>query len=216
MLTPSRIRWIEDTVYHELFHILSRYNPELREDLYKIIGFQKCNPIELADDLKKLNISSPDSPKYDYVIEVRQDGESCYVVPILYVDVEKYDPDQQQLFSTGIDFSKYMKEGLMNVKKAEAVEGDTFIPILENGMTKISSTDDVTGYYEQIGKNTSYITHPEEIMADNFVFAVVGIARLQKNPQIPREIIKVMKEHAARKAAKPTAPAPFPSPASSI
>jgi hypothetical protein len=204
MLTPSSVRWIEDTLYHELFHVLSRYNPELRNSLYEIIGFQKCDPIELADDLKKLNISSPDSPLYDYVIEVQQDGNNCYVVPVVYVDTEKYNPDQPQ------HFSRCMREGLMHVQKADG-NGNKFVPVLKNGMTKISDVDDVTGYFEQIGKNTNYITHPEEIMADNFVFAVIGRAGLQPNPEIPREMRMVMKEYAAHNTATPTAPSASPS-----
>lgn len=28
---------------------------------------------------------------------------------------------------------------------------------------------DVTGYHEQIGRNTGYTIHPEEVLADNFV-----------------------------------------------
>ena len=33
---------------------------------------------------------------------------------------------------------------------------------------------DVPGYAEQIGANTKYIIHPEEILADNFVFLIDG------------------------------------------
>ena len=29
-------------------------------------------------------------------------------------------------------------------------------------------SDDLEGLYEQIGRNTGYLAHPEEILADNF------------------------------------------------
>jgi len=34
------------------------------------------------------------------------------------------------------------------------------------------------GFYEQIGHNTKYIWHPEEILADNFVQLVMGSEEL--------------------------------------
>ena len=33
---------------------------------------------------------------------------------------------------------------------------------------------DLKEYYEQIGNNTDYIVHPEEVMADNFSYLVTG------------------------------------------
>ena len=32
--------------------------------------------------------------------------------------------------------------------------------------------DEVEGFYEQIQRNTNYIIHPDEILADNFIFLV--------------------------------------------
>jgi hypothetical protein len=34
--------------------------------------------------------------------------------------------------------------------------------------------DEVAGYYEQIGKNTSYNIHPEEISAEHFRMGLAG------------------------------------------
>lgn len=39
---------LKKLIYHELFHVLSRQSPELREKLYGIIGFTKCNEIDLS------------------------------------------------------------------------------------------------------------------------------------------------------------------------
>jgi hypothetical protein len=47
----------------------------------------------------------------------------------------------------------------------------------------------VSGFFEQIGKNTKYIIHPEEILADNFALLFLG------NKDVPSpEIIRKMKD----------------------
>jgi hypothetical protein len=40
----------------------------------------------------------------------------------------------------------------------------------------------VSGFFEQIGRNTRYIVHPEEIMADNFSLMLFG--GTLSNPEI--------------------------------
>jgi len=36
---------LEKLLTHELFHILSRHNPALREKLYAVVGFHKCQEL---------------------------------------------------------------------------------------------------------------------------------------------------------------------------
>jgi len=49
----------------------------------------------------------------------------------------------------------------------------------------------VDGFYEQIGRNTDYIIHPEETLANNFVHLMIGKKGL-KNPEIPAQIEKLL------------------------
>ena len=51
--------------------------------------------------------------------------------------------------------------------------------------------DDVPGYHEQIGRNTRYIIHPEEILADNFVFLLDGRIDLP-TPRVVEQMGKVL------------------------
>ena len=53
--------------------------------------------------------------------------------------------------------------------------------------------DDVPGYHEQIGRNTRYIIHPEEILADNFVFLLDGRIDLP-TPRVVEQMGKVLQE----------------------
>ncbi|MFT6562596.1 MAG: hypothetical protein ACJAX6_000981 [Limisphaerales bacterium] len=45
----------------------------------------------------------------------------------------------------------------------------------------------VEGFFEQIGRNTNYIIHPEETLANNFVHLMTGKQDL-KNPEILEKI----------------------------
>jgi len=50
---------LKKTIAHELFHILTRENPELREKLYQSIGFTKCDEVEFPSDLNRGRLLIP-------------------------------------------------------------------------------------------------------------------------------------------------------------
>ena len=82
---------LEKAIGHELFHILSRENPELRERLYATIGFCKCPEIEFPAQLKSRKITNPDAPRNDHFICLQADGHEILAVPVLFSSAEKYD-----------------------------------------------------------------------------------------------------------------------------
>ena len=82
---------LQRLIAHELFHVLSRASPELREKLYKAIGFEKCDEVELPASLKDRRITNPDAPRNDHCIRVQVDGKPVWAVPIIYSRTEKYD-----------------------------------------------------------------------------------------------------------------------------
>jgi hypothetical protein len=56
------------------------------------------------------------------------------------------------------------------------------------------AAQEVSGFVEQVGQNTDYVIHPEEILADNFALLVIG----QQNVPSP-EILHKMKAILTRK-----------------
>ena len=72
---------LKKLICHELFHILSRQNPELREKLYAIIGFTKCNEIKLPPELERRKITNPDAPRNDHFIRLQIEGQESLAVP---------------------------------------------------------------------------------------------------------------------------------------
>ena len=55
----------------------------------------------------------------------------------------------------------------------------------------------VPGFAEQIGRNTKYIIHPEEILADNFVFLINGRIDLP-SPRVVEEMGQMLQGNAGR------------------
>jgi hypothetical protein len=172
---------LERLICHELFHILSRHNPELRERLYAIIGFTKCNEMELPPDLKPRKITNPDAPRNDHFIRLKIGGRECLAVPILLSRVESYDTKQ------GGEFFNYLKFQFLVVEKGPGSQN--FQPVYEGSSPKLAGPEQVTGFFEQIGRNTTYVIHPEEILADNFALLV-----LKKNEAASPEILEKMRE----------------------
>ncbi|RPI01265.1 MAG: hypothetical protein EHM72_06915 [Calditrichaeota bacterium] len=63
-------RLIEDILNHEIFHIFSRYHPEIRPKLYAIFGFNQIDHLLLHPDLRDRLITNPDDHDLRYKIEL--------------------------------------------------------------------------------------------------------------------------------------------------
>lgn len=149
---------LKPVVIHELFHVLSRNDADFRERLYALIGFKKMNEIKYPKSIADARITNPDAPQTDYFITIQKDGKSMDCMMILYAN-RPYD---------GGMFFEYLQVGFLRLegKREKAV-------YLKDGKPEIYAMDEVSGFYEQVGQNTKYIIHPEEILADNFSFAIL-------------------------------------------
>jgi hypothetical protein len=153
---------LERLLTHEFFHILSSHNPDWRYELYKIIGFQKCSPVELPASLKHRKITNPDAPVLDAYITLDVDGENVFAVPVLYSKSERFD------VKLGGPFFRYLTFRLMVV---DQVAGK-WQAVLDSGEPRMLQPNQIADYKRKIGGNTQYIIHPDEIMADNFVHLI--------------------------------------------
>ncbi len=172
---------LEPLLIHELFHVLSRNNPELRDKLYAVIGFEATQNIELPDALKPRRLTNPDAPLYQHAVKITVNGHPTWVTPILLGNADHYDPRRGgQLFD-------YLRVQLLVVEK----QGDNWVWQPADGKPQLIDPKTSPGYFERIGRNTNYIIHPEEIIADNFQFLVSGRANLP-SPKIAQEIDRVL------------------------
>lgn len=169
VLPASRLRssnepQLRTLLAHELFHIISRYDSELRDQLYGLIGFAASNEIELPNSLADRRITNPDAPIIEHVLQLKiADEKTASVAPVLYAK-GAYDPDVQSSVFAYLDFQ------LMEV---EQDENGRFKAVLRSGQPVFHSPSE-PDFARQIGRNTSYIIHPEEVLADNFAMLVTG------------------------------------------
>lgn len=164
---------------HELFHILSRNSPELRAKLYAIVGFRETQPIPLPASLAKRKITNPDAPLVNCVIRIEHDDEPIHVAPVLYSRMEEYDTLANRSL-----FGELMFQ-LLRVEQ----QGNNWVPVLEDGKPILVAPRTQRSFQEQIGRNTGYIIHPEEVLADNFVHLLL------ETPNLPdRWVIERMRK----------------------
>jgi hypothetical protein len=110
---------------------------------------------------------------------VRSGPSSIWAVPILFSKSGRYDP------SRGGEFFDYLEFKFLVVQKADSHA--TYDP------SRITSLDasQLQDFYEQVGRNTDYIVHPEEIIADNFEFLLIGKPNLP-SPEIQRNPVAAL------------------------
>jgi len=154
---------LEKTIVHELFHILSRGNPALREQLYEMIGFTRCPEIDFSAELKSRKITNPDAPRNDHFIHVQVAGREVLAVPILFSDTERYDANRGGEFFNYLQF-KFLVVGKNENSSPKRAENDSHLV----------APEEVSGFFEKVGRNTTYVIHPEEILADNFALLIIG------------------------------------------
>ena len=167
---------------HELFHILSRHDPALRGRLYRIIGFEPCAPIEFPASLASRKITNPDAPLVDCTIKLAAaDGTIYIAAPILYAADPAYDAQRKPTLFQSLIFR------LMVVEQ----RGNGFQPVLREGQPVVIDPTREAAFFAQVGRNTDYLIHPDEILADNFVRLVFGDPQV-RTPQILEQMRQIL------------------------
>jgi hypothetical protein len=179
VLTESHLRREPDDlkrlICHELFHVMSRADPSVRDGLYAAIGFRRCGEPPLPAALRQRQITNPDAPVNDHCIDVVIDGTRRTVVPVLVSESERYDP------ARGGEFFEYLRLRFLAVEEDTAA--GTSEPLQLRGQLLLVPVTELRGFFEQVGRNTGYIIHPEEILADNFAHLMMNTPNLE-SPQI--------------------------------
>ena len=150
---------------HELFHVLSRDDPKLRDQLYAAIGFRPCASVEVPAEIAKLRLSNPDAPLHRHSIQVRYLGRPIDAMPYPRLP-ENADPKASFL-------AQVRPAWLLVERQGEDCRA-----------TDEAQPRDLEGLAEQIGRNTRYLWHPEEILADNFSLLALGKTANVPSPEV--------------------------------
>jgi hypothetical protein len=187
IVLPAKVLDYDETkldrlLLHELFHIISRHDGAVRAKLYAIIGFELCEPIELPASLAPRRITNPDAPLIDCTISLTaKSGKKVIGAPVLYAATKQYDAKKAPTLFQSFLFRLLVVEQ----------RGDRWQPVLVKGEPVVINPRDEPEFLDKIGKNTNYIIHPDEILADNFVRLVMNDPNVP-SPQIIDQIARVL------------------------
>jgi hypothetical protein len=170
---------MEHAISHEMFHFVTGNSPALREKLYALIGFHKCAELKFPPSLMRL--TTADAPHNDHYIEVAANGGKFKGIPITTARPQKYDPKKPG------DFYSYLRFKLLVIE----LEGDT--PKYNPAKLMMTDTRGLKSFHDQVGDNTEYVLHPEEILAENFALLVKG----EKDAKTPELLAKMRETLAA-------------------
>lgn len=164
---------------HELFHIVSRAHAELATALYATIGFRYCGEAAFPADLAARKLTNPDAPRNDHCIRLGIAGASVWATPILFARSARYDR------ALGGEFFDYLQLQFLLVGGPS--DGAAPRASVAAGASQVVPLQRLSGFFEQVGRNTDYVIHPEEILADNFAMLVTGKGAV-RSPEVLERI----------------------------
>ena len=170
---PGASQFFDKLLWHELFHCLSRNNPEFRAQMYSLIHFTVTgSDFELPPCVRERYLSNPDVEHHDSYAAFRIDGREvdCFLV-----------------WMAATDFSE--------TQSGDPDKITALVPI--DGTDSYYTRDQAANFDEVFGTNTDYVIDPEECMADNFAYAMYyGIdgqdGQGYPNPEIIRGVIDLV------------------------
>ena len=136
-------------LWHEIFHCLTRCNPDFRAEMYKLIHFTvQGEDYPLPPGVFEYHISNPDVEHHNSYATFIIDGQNidCFTD-----------------FVTTRHFER---------------EGDSFFDCSTTALVPVDGSDtyytpeQAQNFDEVFGTNTGYVVDPEECMADNFGYAM--------------------------------------------
>ena len=173
---PETAQLADELICHELFHCLTRNNPEFRADMYSLINFTIADSdFEIPASVYEYHITNPDVEHHDAYATFIIDGEEvpCFTD---FITTKHFEESQSTFFSC---------------------DETALIPI--DGRDIYYTPAQASNFDEVFGTNTGYVNDPEECMADNFAYALVyGIEGRDKqgypNPEIIQGIIDYLQK----------------------
>jgi hypothetical protein len=141
---------------HELFHVLSRADSHLRDDLYALLGFKRLKGFEYPRELEDRRISNPDAFEYLHTLRVQSGSDSIDVVPVIQSLLPLNEVIQLPNFFAALDIVLLS----VNTRTGE-VRRDRKGNLIRYNFGN-------TNWVPLMTRNSSYIIHPEELLADNF------------------------------------------------
>lgn len=154
-------------IIHELSHIMTRFHPELKKELYNTIGFHPIpyqKPWAKQDSLTERFLTNPDGVgnNYSITLHTRMD-ETVEAIPFIRSNFPDFSPENPNFFA-------YVGFQLFPIlpKDEQLTLG------VKANNAPLYAINEYTDFFTQIKDNTDYIIHPDEIIADNFMIILMA------------------------------------------
>lgn len=173
---PGSGDYMDELLYHELFHCLTRNNPDFRAQMYSLINFTVTdNEYELPDCVLEKYISNPDVEHHDSYATFIIDGQEidCFIA---WITTKSFEESHSEF---------------------RANDATALVPV--DGSDIYYTREQASNFDEIFGTNTHYVTDPEECMADNFAYAMLYGMKGKEgngypNPEIIQGVIDYLKK----------------------
>ncbi len=142
---------------HELFHVVSRASPALRDAAYALLGFAPIEPITPPPELDDSRMTNPDAHTLGHYLRL---GERAFV-PLLTCPL----PLADVLERTSV-------LGLARATLLE-IDPDAKTVVRDAAGAPVLVEAGATDWSRRIGRNSTYTIHPEEVLADNHALVVL-------------------------------------------
>lgn len=176
------------TMYHEVFHVYSRLHPEKRKMLYQLVGFEHIgyDNLEIPAPLRDQVLFNPDGVDFGQKISLKvSDTETIQAIPVIYANNNGYTASKSSFFSY-LEFNLFKITPLPNGKWKVETQAD--------GLSSTLQIPQLPDFYRQIKDNTTYIIHPDEILADNFSFIMLDKDGKQISSKFSKEGKQLLKD----------------------
>lgn len=170
---------LDSLFFHELFHVLSRHNAARHDEMYAIVGFERCE-IALPDALRAQTITNPDAPLVRHAAPLSAPGR--LVAPVLFANPPVFDPAHP-------DFGHYFQLRFLIADRG--ANGGCALDLAEGEPVALPASEAVAAIHAVAGRNTDYVLHPEELLADNFSQAMMGRADAP-DPQVQVRLMQFL------------------------
>ena len=152
-----------EVMIHEVAHIVTRYDQKLARQLYAEIGFHPIKEkLSIPDSLAAILLLNPDGIDYRYYISIVENGDTIQAIPLIRAN-SNYQKDKIYFFNY-LQFDLFELE---NTKDGKMVK-------VKNATKPTINYQVLPQFFQQISNNTDYIIHPDEIIADHFVFLTLA------------------------------------------
>lgn len=173
-----------EVLAHELWHVLSRHRPELATRLYALIGYEPVAELQWPPSWLPRRIANQDAPRLRHAMRLKLAGRDTWVMPLVLV------ASGDEARAPGATLLDVMEPRLLEVVPGRGTALTQ--PRLLRGEPVWHPVDTTPAFLVRLGGNTDYTSHPDETIADNFMFLVSR--REVPNAGLLRRIEAVLRE----------------------